>query len=77
MAPKAQRILEDALTLPEEDRKTLVEALSDSLTVQPVELPPGWNKEIANRISQLETGEVEPISGSDVDTRIQALIDQQ
>jgi len=77
MAPKAQRILEDALTLPEEDRKSLVEALSDSLALQPVELPPEWNKEIVDRISQIEGGEVEIISGSDAEARIQAVLDQQ
>lgn len=51
----AKKILDEALTLPQEEREKLLGALSDSL--EPVELTPEWEAEIAGRIQRIENGE--------------------
>lgn len=65
-----KKILEDALALPEKERKALVEALSDSLDPEAVELSPEWTREIRNRIAQLESGEAKTIPWNEVADRI-------
>jgi putative addiction module component (TIGR02574 family) len=51
----AQKILAEALLLPTQEREQLVGALSSSL--EPVELSPEWNAEIARRLETIERGE--------------------
>ncbi len=50
----AKKILDEALTLPQEEREKLVGALSSSL--EPVELSPQWEAEIARRVRKTEDG---------------------
>ena len=40
------------------------------------ELSHEWKQEIARRIDQLRSGDVKPVPGSDVDTRIRASLDR-
>ena len=65
-----KKILEDALALPEKEREALVEALSDSLDPETVELSPEWNSEIRKRIAQIENGEAKTIPWDEVDARM-------
>jgi putative addiction module component (TIGR02574 family) len=65
-----KKILEDALALPEKEGEALVEALSDSLDLEAVELSPKWTREIRNRIAQIESGEAETIPWDEVEARI-------
>ena len=65
-----KRILDDALALSENEREALVEALSDSLDPETVELAPGWTNEIRNRIAQIESGETKTIPWDEVDARM-------
>lgn len=73
----AKKLLKDALSLPAEERVELIEALSDSLHLEPVELGPAWTEEIASRIAQLESGEVTPVSWEDVEARIRSRLDRE
>lgn len=57
MTSATKKLLEEALALPEKEREALVEALSDSLDPEAVELSPKWTSEIRNRIAQIESGE--------------------
>ncbi len=66
MTDSARKILDEALGLPEEQREALVEALTDSLNLSPVEIDPEWKAEIHSRIAQIERGDVEPVSWSEV-----------
>lgn len=50
-----KRILDEALSLPPEDREELLDALSDSLG--PTELSQEWQAEIADRIRRIERGD--------------------
>jgi putative addiction module component (TIGR02574 family) len=72
-----KKILEDALTLPENEREALVEALSDSLDPETVELGPEWTSEIRNRIAQIESGEAKTIPWDEVDARIRKSLTQK
>ena len=55
MTSTAKKILDEALALPQEEREELVGALSSSL--EPVELSPEWQAEIARRVRTIESGE--------------------
>jgi putative addiction module component (TIGR02574 family) len=51
----AKKILEQALTLPAEEREALVTALSSSL--ERVELTSQWQGELVRRVDRIERGE--------------------
>jgi len=52
----------------------LLTALSDSFEPPAVELESEWRAEIADRIGQIERGEVEPVEWDEVETRIRATL---
>jgi hypothetical protein len=54
-----KKILEDALALPEKEQEAPVEALSDSLHPEAVELSPEWTSEIRERIAKIESDPLE------------------
>lgn len=58
MTSRARQILEEALTLPEEDRLYLVEALQESIeAVEPQEaVDAAWREEIERRLKSIEDG---------------------
>ena len=72
-----KKILEGALALPENEREALVEALSDSLDPETVELNPEWISEIRNRIAQIESGKAKTIPWDEVDARIKKSLTQK
>ena len=53
MTSAAKKILEDALSLPEEERAALVDALNESLEAPEDALSPEWRAEIARRIEAI------------------------
>lgn len=55
MTSTAKKILDEALALSQEEREELVDALSNSL--EPMELSPGWEVEVARRMRKIENGE--------------------
>ena len=55
MTHAARQILEQALTLPADEREALISALCHSL--QPVELTPQWRAEAAHRVGRIEAGD--------------------
>jgi len=66
----AKKILDDALSLPEDDRAALVDALNESLEAPEEDLSPEWKAEIARRIEAVERGESRLIPGDEVEARI-------
>ena len=74
MTSTAKKILDEALTLPEEDREALVEALSESLERPRDELSDEWKAEIARRIEAVERGESKLIEGDEVDVRLREVL---
>lgn len=70
MTSTAKKILDEALSLPAEEREELVAALSDSLDSEAVALSPEWTAEIGDRIARIEHGEVKPVPWNEVEARI-------
>jgi len=72
-----KKLLEEALALPEREREALVEALSDSLDPEAVELSPEWTSDIRNWIAKIESGEEKTIPWNEVDARIKKSLTQK
>ena len=76
MTARAQKILDEALSLSKDERHELIEALAESLDLSAAELSPEWQSEIKSRIAQIESGDIELVSWSeiraDVDAQLQA-----
>jgi hypothetical protein len=65
MSAEGTTILEQALALPEAERRRIGEVLLES--VAPGDDPSieaAWNREILRRVTQIQTGEVEPVDGA-------------
>lgn len=77
MGTEAQAILEQALSLAEEEREELVAALSDSLSLAPISLSPQWNAEAKSRIEEIRSGEVEPVSWGDVKAELNKVLGRE
>ncbi|MHB9130304.1 MAG: addiction module protein [Armatimonadota bacterium] len=67
----ANKVFEEALSLPSDERVSLVEQLLTSLNL-PVkaDIDRLWAEEAERRSAQIERGEVEPISGEEVFSEI-------
>ena len=74
MTSTAKKILEQALSLPEDEREALVDALADSLERPPADLSDEWKAEIARRIDAVERGESKLIEADEVDARLRAAL---
>jgi len=67
----ANRIIEEALSLPSDERADLVEKLLASLNLPlQADIDRRWAEEAERRVEQLERGEVEPITGGAVFAQI-------
>ncbi len=72
MNPTMENLLNTALTLPDEDRMELVEALIASL--QPEDRPPfdeSWREVIQRRSAELRSGQVTPVPWNEVKRQAQ------
>jgi putative addiction module component (TIGR02574 family) len=71
----AKKILDDALALPQAERRLLAEALLESTADESEhELDPAWREEVLRRIEQVRRGEVEPEPWSEVRRQIRAAL---
>ena len=67
----ADRVFEEALSLPADARVTLVEKLLASLNLPTqAEIERLWAEEAERRVSQIDKGEVELVPGEDVFEKI-------
>ncbi len=63
---EAQKVLEDALSLPEAERVDLVASLLESLEGHPdAEHDAAWSSEISRRVDELESGSVDTVPWSE------------
>jgi len=71
MSGIANKVFEEALSLPSDERASLVEKLLLSLNL-PIqeEIDRLWAKEAERRVSQIEQGDVELIPGEEVFAKI-------
>lgn len=73
----ARKVLEEALALPEEDRRRVAEALLDSVPREPEqEVESAWRDEVVRRIAEVERGEVVLETWSEVKQRIRETLDR-
>ena len=63
----AKKILEDALALPDDERRRIAELLLDSISTDSTEeIEAAWVAEAVRRADELERGEVEALDGESV-----------
>jgi putative addiction module component (TIGR02574 family) len=78
MTSRARKILEEALTLPEEDRLYLAEALQES--VEPVEsqeeVDAAWHEEIVRRVRSIKDGSAVLHSLDDVERELSQILEE-
>ncbi|HBP89311.1 MAG TPA: addiction module antitoxin RelB [Nitrospiraceae bacterium] len=73
MGIATDKLLEEALLLPADERASLVEKLLQSLNLPTeAEVDRLWVEEAERRVSQIEAGEVEVIPGEQVFAKIRA-----
>ena len=77
MAPEISDLLKRALALPPEARAALVSSLLESLDESTVEgsAEPAWEREVAARIADLDSGSVKPLSWPEARRQMLAIID--
>jgi putative addiction module component (TIGR02574 family) len=71
---EAKKIFEEALALPEQERRVLIDALSDTFEHDVADLSPEWKQEIQGRIAELESGEVEAIPWEQVEAEVREVL---
>jgi putative addiction module component (TIGR02574 family) len=76
MSGKAQKVLEEALTLPPEERADVAATLLESLDEQEDEgVEEAWAQEIERRIREVESGAVKTIPWSEARRRLRERLD--
>jgi putative addiction module component (TIGR02574 family) len=78
MTSRARKILEEALTLPEEDRLYLAEALQESVeTVESQEeVDAAWRQEIVRRVRSIKDGSAVLHSLDDVERELSQILEE-
>lgn len=77
MSSSARKVLEQALALPEADRRRVAEALLDSIPRESQqEIERAWRDEVLRRIEEVRRGEVEPEPWSEVKQRMRETLDR-
>jgi putative addiction module component (TIGR02574 family) len=78
MGPKAQKVLEAALELPENERTDVLGALIESLDGVPEEgVEEAWSAEIKRRIDEVESGAVKTIPWDQVKHEMQQILESR
>ena len=70
MGAEARRLLDQALALPDDDRRAFVEELIRSIQGIPAEFAPSWRGELEGRIAEFERGDVQAVPWADVEDKI-------
>lgn len=77
MSSSARKVLEQALALPEADRRRVAEALLDSIPRESQqELEQAWRDDVLRRIEEVRRGEVELEPWSEVERRMRETLDR-
>lgn len=79
MAPEISDLLKRALALPPEARAALASSLLESLDESTVEgsAEQAWEREVAARTADLDSGSVKPLSWPEARRQMLAIIDAQ
>jgi putative addiction module component (TIGR02574 family) len=75
MSPDVSELLKKALALPAEARAALAGSLLDSLDdAVDVSAEEEWNREIARRIAELDSGKVKPVPWAEARRQVSAIL---
>ena len=78
MRQQAQIVLQEALTLAEQERAEIAGALLESLEPEPeVDVETAWRQEVASRVAALEAGEVETTPWEEIRGRFMARLSER
>lgn len=70
MSAQAERILDEALSLPEQDRTELALRLLDSVGEPADEVEKAWIEEAKRRLAEIQRGDVQTVPWSEARARI-------
>lgn len=76
MTAIAQRLLDEALALPAEERRALIEALEESLAGASRGLSEVWRAEVGRRAAEVRDGDVRVVRWDEVEARIRRTLDR-
>jgi len=78
MRRHAETVLQEALTLPEQDRAEIAGALLESLGPEPeADVEAVWRQEVAARVAALDAGEVETTPWGEIRDRFLARLSER
>ena len=78
MKLSAETVLQEALTLPEEERAEIAGALLESLdSAEDPGIEAAWRQEVAARVAALETGKVEMTPWAEIRDRFLARLSER
>ena len=72
----AKKLLEEAVSLPVEERTLIVDTLLKSLNQPESEIDEAWTKKAQKRLHELESAQLDAISGDEVFEKIWSKFDQ-
>jgi hypothetical protein len=67
---KTRKIIEEALSLPVEERALIADSLLRSLNKPDISIDAKWTKVARKRLQELRSGEMKPIPGDEVFAKV-------
>ena len=69
--PNTKKLIDEALSLPVEERAFMADALLKSLNTPDSAIDKNWIKIAKHRLAEIRSGKVKPIPGDEVFARVQ------
>lgn len=66
----AKQLIDEAVSLPVEERALVVDSLLKSFSLSSADIDGQWLAVARNRLKEMKAGDVKPVSGEDVFSRI-------
>jgi len=68
--PSTKKLIDEALSLPVEDRALIADSLLQSLNMPDPDIDKKWTEIAKRRLGELRSGKIKPIPGNEVFDRI-------
>lgn len=66
----AKQLIDEAVSLPVEERALVVDSLLKSFSLSSADIDEQWLAVARNRLKEMRAGDVKPVSGEDVFSRV-------
>jgi putative addiction module component (TIGR02574 family) len=73
---RTRKLIEEALSLPVEERALMADSLLRSLNIPNAEIDSEWTEVARRRLNELRSGKVKPIPGDEVFARVLKRLDK-